>query len=142
MATIFTRIMNGELPGHFVWQDERCCVFLSIQPLRPGHAMVVPRAEIDHWIDVPADLSTHLFDVARTIGIAQQRAFAPVKVGMIILGLEVRHVHVHLVPMQTEKDLDFSRARPATSDELAAAAATLRETLRAMGHAEADASPG
>ncbi|MCB9899107.1 MAG: HIT family protein [Planctomycetes bacterium] len=138
MATLFTRIIDGELPGHFVWKDARCVVFLSIQPLRPGHALVVPRAEVDHWIDVPPDLSAHLFDVARTIGLAQQRAFSPVKVGLVILGLEVRHTHLHLVPMQTERDLDFSRAKSATSDELAAAATTLRAALRELGHAEAD----
>jgi diadenosine tetraphosphate (Ap4A) HIT family hydrolase len=109
MASVFTRIMQGELPGRVVYEDERCFALLTIAPLRPGHTLVVPREEIDHWIDLPAELSSHLFAVAQRIAGAMQEVFQPVKVGLIIAGLEVRHTHLHLVPIHALHDLDFSR---------------------------------
>ncbi len=123
MATIFTRIINGELPGRFVHRDDRCVAFLSINPLQPGHTLVVPVEEIDHWIDAPADLHAHLMSVAHRIGNAQQQAFEPVKVGLMIAGLEVPHLHVHVVPIRGVHDLDFSKADlnpdPAALDDAA-----------------------
>ena len=77
MPTLFTRIIQGELPGRFVWKDEHCVAFLSIEPLRPGHTLLVPREEIDHWIDVPDALHAHLAKVAKELGIALQAAFKP-----------------------------------------------------------------
>ena len=68
MATLFTRIMDGEIPGTFVWQDDRCVAFLSINPITPGHVLVVPRDEVDHWIDLSDDLARHLMSVAHTLG--------------------------------------------------------------------------
>ena len=75
MATIFTRIIDGEIPGTFVWRDDRCVAFMSINPLAHGHVLVVPVEEVDHWIDGAPDLVAHLFEVTRVIGVAQQRAF-------------------------------------------------------------------
>ncbi len=129
MATLFTRIIEGELPGTFVWQDERCVGFLSIEPLRPGHTLVVPREEIDHWLDCPEDLRDHLMGVAATLGTAIQAAWNPEKVGLIVAGLEVPHLHLHLVPIWEVHDLDFSRARPATREELAEAAERIKSAL-------------
>jgi histidine triad (HIT) family protein len=129
MPTIFTRIIDGELPGRFVWRDERCVAFLTINPLKPGHTLVVPRAEVDHWLDLEPDLAAHLMTVAQTIGQALQRGFSPARVGLIIAGLEVPHVHLHVVPFDTMADLDFARAEkspdPAALDRAA-------ETIRAM----------
>jgi histidine triad (HIT) family protein len=137
MPTIFTRIINGELPGRFVWRDEQCVAFLTINPLKPGHTLVVPRAEVDHWLDLEPDVATHLMRVAQTIGRALQRGFNPTRVGMIIAGLEVPHVHLHLVPVDTMSDFDFARAEkspdPAALDR---AAATIRAELAAMGHTQ------
>jgi len=99
MSSLFTKIIQGELPGHFVWRDERCVAFLSIAPLRPGHTLVVPVQEVDHWLDVEPALNAHLFAVAQKVGQAIQSAFEPVKVGLMIAGLEVHHVHLHLVPI-------------------------------------------
>jgi histidine triad (HIT) family protein len=134
VATLFTRIINGEIPGRFVWRDERCVAFLSIHPLRPGHTLVVSRAEVDHWLDLEPDLAAHLMTVAQSIGKAVQRAFNPVKVGLMIAGLEVPHVHLHVVPVDGLHDLDFSRqdlnAKPADLDR---AADTIRTALRALG---------
>ena len=84
MATIFTHIINGDIPGTFVHRDERCVAFLSINPLAFGHTLVVPIDEVDHWVDLPADLAAHLFEVAYRIGSAQKAAFACERVGVII----------------------------------------------------------
>ncbi len=134
MATIFTRIIEGELPGRFVWRDDDCVAFLSIAPLRPGHTLVVPRAEVDHWIDLDPELNAHLVRVAHAIGTAQMDAFDPTRIGLIVAGLEVPHVHVHVVPIDAEQDLSFANADPSPGPEsLDAAAVRLRDALRRRG---------
>ena len=138
MASLFTKIIRGELPGRIVWRDPRVVAFLTIAPLRPGHTLVVPVEEIDHWLDVAPELLAHLTSVAQRIGQALQRAFRPEKVGLMIAGLEVRHVHLHVVPIKSLGDLDFARADASASPEsLDAAAERLRAALRAAGHPEA-----
>jgi histidine triad (HIT) family protein len=123
MPTIFTRIIEGELPGRFVYRDDRCVAFLSIAPLQPGHTLVVPIEEIDHWIDAEPGLNAHLLAVAQRIGQAQQQAFEPTKVALLVAGLEVPHLHLHVVPMHTEADLHFGNADtnpdPAALDDAA-----------------------
>jgi len=107
---------------------------MSINPLREGHTLVVPIEEVDHWIDCPSDLSTHLFEVARRIGAALQDAFQPERVGLMIAGLEVPHLHLHLVPMDNVTDLDFSNAAASVDrDELDRAAEAIRAELRSAG---------
>ena len=138
MASLFTRIIDGEIPGRFVWTDDRCVAFLTIAPITPGHTLVVPRAEVDHWIDLDDDLAAHLMVVAKAIGAAQMDAFSPARVGMIIAGMEVPHTHLHVIPIETEADLSFSRADGSTlADDLDAAADALRSALTARGHGEA-----
>jgi histidine triad (HIT) family protein len=130
MPTIFSRIIDGELPGRFVWRDERCVAFLSINPLQPGHTLVVPKEEVDHWIDLDDDLAAHLVTVSKQIARAQQHLFSPAKVGLMIAGLEVPHVHLHVVPIRGVHDLDFANADPApAAAELDAAATALRSAL-------------
>jgi len=137
MATLFTRIIEGEIPGQFVWRDDLCVAFMTIAPLQPGHVMVVPRAEVDHWLDLEPTLAAHLFDVARVLGRAQMEVFSPARVGLIVAGLEVPHTHVHVVPIRTEADLDFANAdHAANTDDVAAAAERLRGGLRSAGRAE------
>lgn len=134
MATIFTRIIAGELPGRFVWRDERCVAFMSIAPLQPGHTLVVPIEEVDHWLDLDTDLHLHLMEVAQVIGQAIQQAFNPTKVGLMLAGLEVPHCHVHLVPIRGVHDLDFANADTnATGEAIAEAAEAIRTALRAAG---------
>jgi histidine triad (HIT) family protein len=138
VPSLFTKIIRGEVPGRFVWRDERAVGFLTIAPLRPGHTLVVPIQEIDHWLDVPPDLMQHLTLVAQKIGQAVQRTFRPEKVGLMIAGLEVRHVHLHLVPIHSLGDLDFAKADAnAKPEALDAAAEKLRAALREAGHREA-----
>ena len=140
MATIFSQIIEGALPARFVWKDDRCVVFLSNRPLRPGHSLVVPRQEIDHWLDLEPDLLAHLVEVAQTIGRAQMTAFKPERIGMMLAGLEVPHCHFHVVPIRGLRDLDFGNQDPnpdpAMMDQ---AAETIRNELRRQGHSEAAA---
>lgn len=134
MPTLFSRIIAGEIPGRFVWRDERCVAFLTIAPLAPGHALVVPLEEIDHWIDLPEDLLAHVMGVARTIARAQQQVFTPSKVGIIVAGEEVPHAHVHLIPFTGIEQLDFANANSNPDpDALDQAAMRLREGLREAG---------
>ncbi len=131
MASVFSRIIAGELPGRFVHEDAHTVAFLSIEPLQPGHTLVVPRAEIDHWLDLSPDLLDALMRSSQHVGAGIQRAFRPTKVGMMLAGLEVPHVHVHLVPIATVRDMDFANADrapdPAALDD---AAARIRAALR------------
>jgi histidine triad (HIT) family protein len=133
MASVFTKVIQGELPGRFVWKDERCVAFLSIQPVRPGHTLVVPRREVDHWIDLEPELAGHLVTVGQSLGRAIQHGFACRKVGLVVLGLEVPHVHLHLMQVDEPRDLDFARQRNATAAELESAAGTIRKSLKELG---------
>lgn len=130
MATIFTRIIDGELPGRFVWRDELCVAFLSINPLQAGHTLVVPVVEVDNWVDLDDDLLAHLMLVSKTIATAQQDVFQPERVGLMIAGLEVPHVHLHVIPINGVHDLDFANAQAEPlADDLDRAATALREAL-------------
>jgi histidine triad (HIT) family protein len=137
VASIFTRIINGELPGRFVWRDERAVAFLTIQPLKPGHTLVVPIEEVDHWLDLDVDLAQHLLHVSQQVGKAVDRAFEPAKVGLIIAGLEVSHVHLHVTPIHALQDLNFANAdRNPDPAEQDAAAEKIRAALRELGCTE------
>lgn len=130
MATIFTRIIAGEIPGTFVHRDDRCVAFMSINPLAPGHTLVVPIEEVEHWVDMSAELSSHIFAVAHRIARAQQQAFACERVGMIIAGYEVPHTHLHLIPTNSMSQFDFANAaRTVSRDDLEAAAAAIIDRL-------------
>ncbi|MCH4564574.1 HIT family protein [Halomonas sp. EGI 63088] len=129
MATLFTRIIQGELPGHFVWEDERCVAIMTLNPMKPGHLLVIPRQEIDHWDDLPAELSAHLMAVSQKLAKALKRAFPCERVGMLIVGLEVPHVHLHLVPLDRMQDIRVEGLAQAEAEELADAAARIRAAL-------------
>ena len=138
MASVFTRIIRGDLPGRFVWRDERCVAFLTIAPLKPGHTLVVPRQEVDHWLDLDTGLAQHLFAAAQSVGRGIQRAFRPTKVGLVVVGLEVPHVHLHVSPIDRLSDLDFANANPSPNPaDMDRAAEKLRAALRELGYAEA-----
>jgi histidine triad (HIT) family protein len=137
MATVFTRIINGELPGRFVWKDDRAVAFLTINPIKPGHTLVVPREEVDHWLDLDPDLAKHVMGVCQCVGKAIHRAFRPARVGSAVVGIEVPHVHVHLIPLDAIGDLDFSKAEAHPKPEaMDAAAERIRAELRALGYSE------
>jgi diadenosine tetraphosphate (Ap4A) HIT family hydrolase len=134
MPTIFTRIINGEIPGRFVWKDDDVVAFLTIEPMMTGHTLVVTREEIDHWIDVEPELNAHLFRVAQVIGKAQDAEWHPRRIGVLVMGEEVPHVHVHVVPVNHPNELTFAHAHGASAVELDDAADRVRQHLRAMGH--------
>jgi histidine triad (HIT) family protein len=135
MATVFSRIIAGELPARFVWSDDDAVAFLSVNPLGPGHTLVVPRAEVDQWVDAPPELVAHLSTVARAVGAAIRAVWAPPRVGLLVAGFEVPHLHLHVFPAADMGAFDFARAA-ATVDpgEQERYARTLRSALRAAGH--------
>lgn len=138
MPTVFTHIIEGRIPGTFVWKDDRCVAFMTINPIADGHVLVVPREEIDHWVDCSPDLSAHLFAVAHEIGRAQMDAFACERIGLIVAGYEVPHTHLHVIPTSSMADLSFANAASTVErEELEAAAARIRAALRAAGRIEA-----
>ena len=138
MTTLFTRIIEGELPARFVWRDDRAVAFLPIALLAPGHTLVVPIEPVEHWIDLDDDLNAHVWSVAKAIGGALDEAFQPRKVGVIVQGEEVPHAHVHVVPYTdlsqrsfANQDMDPDPAEVDRQMEL------IRATLRARGHGAA-----
>ncbi len=124
MTTIFTRIIQGEIPGTFVYKDEACVAFMSINPMADGHVLVIPRDEVDHWVDLSPYIASHVFEVSHRISRALSVAFPCEKVGLIIAGYEVNHCHIHLIPTTNMGQLSFANA----------ASSVARSTLEA--HAE------
>ncbi|MEO7428148.1 MAG: HIT family protein [Acidimicrobiales bacterium] len=134
MSTLFTKIIQGDIPGRFVWRDDEVVAFLTINPITPGHTLVVPVAEVDHWLDLPTPLAERCIAVAQVIGRAQMAAFTPARIGLIIAGLEVPHTHLHLIPIEREADLSFAKADPSPDPTaLDTAAERIRTALRELG---------
>lgn len=130
MPTIFTRIIEGSIPGTFVYRDEQCVVFMSINPIANGHVLVVPIQEFDHWVDLPTALAAHLFAVSHRISKALQRGFPCERIGLIIAGYEIDHCHIHLIPTHSMADLNFANAAPSVDrDTLESNAALIRVEL-------------
>jgi diadenosine tetraphosphate (Ap4A) HIT family hydrolase len=135
MSTLFTKIIDGERPGRFVWSDETAVGFLSINPLGPGHTLVVPRAEVDHWVDAEPALVAHLTTVSHAIGAAVATVWQPPRVGLIVAGFEVPHLHLHVFPAWDMGGFDFARAASTVDTaEQDAHRDTLRAALRDAGH--------
>lgn len=118
MASVFSKVISGEFPARFVYRDEDIVSFLTINPIVPGHVLVVPVKEVEHWIDLDDELLSKLMNVSKKIGKAIYESFDCEKVAANIVGLEVPHVHVHLIPINVVEDVDFSRADPSPSPEL------------------------
>lgn len=108
MATVFTKIINGELPGRFVYEDDEIVAFLTIAPMTQGHTLVVPRAEIDQWQDIEPPVFARVMEVSQLIGKAVVKAFGAERAGVIIAGLEVPHLHVHVFPAYNLTDFGFA----------------------------------
>ena len=115
--TIFSRIIAGEIPCHKIAETENCFAFLDISPLSKGHTLVVPKREVDYIFDLTDQELTELHLFAKKVAIAQKKAIPCLRIGQAVLGLEVPHAHIHLVPLQSEKDLQFSNPRLKLSDE-------------------------
>lgn len=131
MASIFSKIIAGELPGHFVWRDEKCVGIMTIEPVRPGHILVIPIEEVDQWDDMSAELSEHILGVCRTLAKAMKKAYNCKRVSLSIIGLEVPHAHIHMWPISEMGDIHFSQAAMADQEALAAEAGKIRRALGA-----------
>lgn len=129
MASVFSQIRTGHLPGQLVFQDAQVFALMTIRPLQPGHVLVMPVQEIDHWDDLPADLLAHLMTVSRQLAKAIKQAFPCARVAMAICGLEIAHAHIHLFPIDRLEDFNFGGGTLASQDELADAAQRLKAAL-------------
>lgn len=137
MPSVFSAIINGDLPGRFVWEDDNVVAFLTIAPVTQGHTLVVPRREVDQWQEVDGELFAEATDVARSVGRAVRTAFDAPRAGLLIAGLEVPHLHVHVFPAYDMGDFDISKADPSPSPEsLDEATEKLRAALRELGHGD------
>jgi diadenosine tetraphosphate (Ap4A) HIT family hydrolase len=135
MPSVFSRIIDGELPARFVWRDDEVVAFLSANPISPGHSLVVPRQAVDHWIDLDPALWARCAEVALIVGQAIQRAFDPPRVGQAIAGFEVPHTHIHVLQLRELADLSFENAATdPDQSELDDAAERIRTALRELGH--------
>lgn len=133
MASIFTRIINREIPGYIVHEDERFIAFLDINPLVPGHTLVVPRKEVDYIFDLDDDLLAGLNLFAKKVSKALRKAVPCKRIGVAVIGLEVPHTHIHLVPMNVTDDLNFTRPKLSPSKEqLALVAEKIRKEIQSL----------
>ena len=129
MATIFTKIINGELPAHKLAEDDRFLAFLDIRPITEGHTLVVPKVEVDYLFDLPDELLGGLHIFAKPVAKAIEQAIPCERIGTSVIGLEVPHAHLHLVPIRGVHDINFSRAQARTPEELAKTAERIRSFL-------------
>lgn len=129
MASVFSQIRTGILPGQLVWQDEQVFALLTIRPLQPGHVLVMPVQEVDHWDDLPDELLMHVMQISRRLAKAIKAAFPCARVAVAICGLEIAHAHVHLFPIDRLEDFNFGSGQSATAEELADAAQRIRAAL-------------
>lgn len=131
--SIFTRIIAGEIPGRFVWADDVCVAFATIEPQTPGHVLVVPREQVTTFVDADEATVAHLAVVARRIAATQLRVFGALRPGILVVGLDVAHLHVHVLPINEVTDINPACARPAGDAELDEAMEALRAGLREDG---------
>ena len=135
MASVFSAIIAGDIPGRFVWEDDDVVAFLTIAPVTPGHTLVVPRKEIDQWQDVPPEVFAKLTTVAQVIGQGVRKAFDAPRAGLLIAGLEVPHLHLHVFPAYDMGNFDISGADTNPSSEsMDEAATSLKAALRELGY--------
>ena len=127
MASIFTRIIQGEIPCHKIAENEKFIAFLDITPVAKGHTLVVPKEEVDHFFDLNDNLLSEINLFAKDVATKLQRTVPCRRIGVAIIGLEVPHAHVHLIPLNTMADINFSAERlKMSSEELAALATEIR----------------
>ena len=131
MPSIFTRIANREIPAHILREDDDFLAFLDVRPIRAGHSLVIPKREIDDVFDLPDPLLSGLLVFARPVANAIRETTGAQRVGMAVVGIEVPHAHVHLVPIDDIGDLDFRKAQAADDADLAGMAERIRSALAA-----------
>lgn len=117
MASIFTKIINGEIPSHKIAENEHCYAFLDIMPTNTGHTLVVPKKEVDNLFDLDKETYDKLFDFVYLVAEALEKAIPCNRVGLSVVGLEVPHAHVHLIPIDKLSDMDFAKKREMANPE-------------------------
>jgi histidine triad (HIT) family protein len=128
MATIFTRIVQGEIPCHKIAEDERFLAFLDINPLREGHTLVIPKVEVDHLFDLDDELLSGMLPFAKVVARKIRAAVPCTRIGLTVIGLEVPHAHIHIIPIDGIHDMEFSRPKLKLSqEEFAALAERIRK---------------
>ena len=132
-TSLFTKIIDGDIPGRFVWADDVCVAFATIEPQTPGHVLVVPRIAHESYIDADDATVAHLSVVAKRIAATQVRVFDAVRPGLVVLGLDVPHLHMHVLPLHRATDIAPSAARAVGEEDLDEAMNRLREGLREDG---------
>jgi len=131
MPSIFTQIIEGRIPSHRIRENDRFLAFLDIRPVNPGHTLVIPKVEVDHFFALEDALLAEILVFARPIAEAIQRVTGAARIGAVVAGFDVPHAHLHLIPVNSMAELTFERARPASAEELAAMAQKIREALTA-----------
>jgi len=130
MASIFSKIAAGEIPSYKVAEDKDFMAFLDIFPLAKGHVLVIPKKEVDYLFDLDQETYAGLMEFSRKVAIAMNKAISCKRIGVAVLGLEVPHAHVHLVPLNSERDIDFSKPKlQFSSDEFTAIAKSIAAAL-------------
>jgi histidine triad (HIT) family protein len=129
MPTIFTKIINGEIPAYKVAEDENFLAFLDVNPNAKGHTLCIPKQEVNKIFDIDEDLYTGLMQFARRVAIGLEKAVPCKRIGMAVVGLEVPHAHVHLIPLQDMDDMRFERKVKLTPEEFEALAADIRKEI-------------
>ncbi len=131
MASIFSKIINDR-SGYFVYEDLECVAFMDIRPAAPGHALVVPRVEVDEWTDITPELAAHLMQVGQKLGRAQKQVFGSDRVGLLIAGFEVAHCHLHVIPANSMADFEIGQVE-ADPETLKSQAAELGKVIASLG---------
>lgn len=132
MPSIFTQIANGKLPGEIVYRDKYCFAVMNIAPRNPGHLLLLPFDEIDHWDQVPADLAAHLFHTAQYLSRVLKRAFDAPRAGLMISGMDVPHLHLHIFPAFVPADFDLTKGTRASEVELAEQAMRIKAVMASI----------
>jgi len=136
MSTVFSRIIAGEIPGRFAYVDDSCVVFSTIEPITPGHMLVVPRTEVNAFVDTEDDLLSHLMVVAKRVGLALQTAYPGTRAVLMIAGFDVPHLHLHVVAAKDQRAMTFARAKAASDADLDASCEAVRAALRQLGYGD------
>ncbi|MCA9404021.1 MAG: HIT family protein [Candidatus Omnitrophica bacterium] len=125
MATLFTKIVKGEIPCHKILEDDRYLAFLDIRPINPGHTLVIPKQETDYIFDLEDDVLKGAMVFAKRVAAMIEKAVTCKRIGVMVAGLEVPHAHIHLIPINAVSDLNFAKAKESDPQELAALAARI-----------------
>jgi len=129
MSSIFSRIVSGEIPSHKIAENEEFLAFLDAFPIAKGHTLIIPKKEVDYIFDLDDDMYSRLFLFAKSIVPALEKTVPCLRIGVSVIGLEVPHAHVHLLPLNSMKDADFSKKIKITQEELAELAKEIRQNI-------------